>query len=231
MSSSSGGSRTGRPAAVSGAGHRRRLRERFLRGGLDALADHEAIELLLTYAIARRDVKPLAKTLLDRFGSVEKLLDASGAELAEVEGVGAASGVLILLIKSLCAKYLEQRARGVDLLDSPARVTDFIRMKLGGGRKETLMVIYLDSRHQLIAFDCYPGTVDRAAIFTREVVERALLRGASGVILAHNHPSGVCEPSPEDIALTRAVRQGLASLAIPLYDHLIVTPSACRRLD
>ncbi len=211
-------------------GHRQRLRERFLRAGLNGLQDYEALELLLTYAIPRQDVKPLAKLLLEEFGSVEKVLDASPAELLELPGVGATAATLIVLLKQLCAKYLEQKASAVDLLDSPAKVVNFLRMKLGGGKKETFMVLFLNAQNHLIAFDSFAGTVDRATVYSREVAERALLTRASAVIAAHNHPSGVCTPSPEDIKLTLRLKAALDSLGIKLLDHLIVTPSAHRSI-
>lgn len=211
-------------------GHRRRLRERFLRAGLEGLQDYEALELLLTYAIPRCDVKPVAKQLLERFGTIEKVLDAPPGDLLECAGLGPAAVTLVVLLKQLCSKYLEQKARDVDVLDSTSRVVDFLRMKLGGGRKETCMVLFLNSQNHLIAYETYPGTVDRASIYAREVAEKALLCRACGVILAHNHPSGVCEPSPADLHLTRKLKAALELLTIELYDHIIVTPSAFRSL-
>ncbi len=211
-------------------GHRRRLRERFLRAGLEGLQDYEALELLLTYAIPRCDVKPVAKQLLERFGTIEKVLDAPPGDLLECAGLGPAAVTLVVLLKQLCSKYLEQKARDVDVLDSTSRVVDFLRMKLGGGRKETCMVLFLNSQNHLIAYETYPGTVDRASIYAREVAEKALLCRACGVILAHNHPSGVCEPSPADLQLTRKLKAALELLTIELYDHIIVTPSAFRSL-
>lgn len=220
----------GQPANSGPAGHRQRLRERFLRAGLNGLQDYEALELLLAFAIPRRDVKPLAKQLLERFGTIEKVLDASPNDLLEFDGIGVNAAVLVLLLKQLCAKYLEQKARAVDVLDSTGRVVDFLRMKLGGGKKETFMVLFLNAQNHLIAYDTVSGTVDRAPVYAREVAEKALFSHASGVIVAHNHPSGVCDPSPEDIRLTRQLKFALDSLGIALYDHIVVTPSAYRSL-
>lgn len=216
--------------AGSVAGHRRRLRERFLRAGLVGLQDYEALELLLMFAIPRRDVKPLAKLLLERYGSVEKVLDAPPAEQLEIDGIGPHAATLIVLLKQLCTEYLEQKARSVDVLDSTGRVVDFLRMKLGGGRKETFMVLFLNTQNHLITYETYPGTVDRAPVYAREIAERALLARASGVIAAHNHPSGVCDPSPDDIRLTRSLAAALSPLGISLFDHIIVTPTAYRSL-
>lgn len=212
------------------AGHRQRLRERFARNGLGGLQEHEAVELLLSYAIMRRDVKPLAKALLRQYGSVEKLLDAPAAELVGQHGMGQSSALLFRLVRELCAKYLEQRARDVNVLDDPGSIEDFARMKLGGSSRETLMTIYLNARSHIIGYELTPGTVNRAAIYLRELVKQALLCNAVAVVLAHNHPSGICLPSPEDLKLTASVRIALATFGIRLVDHLIVTPAECRRL-
>ena len=208
------------------AGHRQRLRERFLRAGLPGLSDVETIELLLTFAIPRHDVKPLARELIDRFGSVGGVLDAPPAELLDINGIGQAAATMLVLLKQLCGKYLEQETRAVDLLDSGDKVIRYLRMKLGGGRKECFMVLYLNSQNHLLTTGIVQGTVDRAAVYAREVAEKCLLCRATGVIVAHNHPSGVCDPSPEDINLTRRLKTALASLNIALHDHIIVTASA-----
>ena len=214
-----------------GDGHRRRLRERFSRAGLDGLQDYEAVELLLSYAIPRRDVKPLAKALLLDFGSLEGLMDAPMSRLIDQHGMGPSSALLIRLMKEMCAKYLEQRARAADQLQSPRQTEEFVRMKLGGGSRETLMTIFLNAHNRIIGYDLSPGTVNHASIYVRELAKRALLCNATAVILAHNHPSGICMPSPEDLKLTRAVKEALATFGITLFDHLIVTPSACRRIN
>lgn len=158
------------------------------------------------------------------------MLDAPPSELLEIDGIGPHAATLIVLLKQLCAEYLEQKARSVDVLDSTGRVVDFLRMKLGGGRKETFMVLFLNTQNHLITYETYPGTVDRAPVYAREIAERALLARASGVIAAHNHPSGVCDPSPDDIRLTRSLAAALSPLGISLFDHIIVTPTAYRSL-
>lgn len=212
------------------AGHRQRLRERFLRAGLNGLQDYEALELLLTFAIPRQNVKPIAKQLLEKFGSVEKVLDAAPSDLLEIPGLGPAAVTLVVLLKQLCACYLEQKARAVDVLDSPQKLVNFLRMKLGGGKKETFMILFLDAQNQLINYQSIQGTVDRAAVYAREVAERALLSRASCVVAAHNHPSGICQPSMEDIQLTRRLHAALELLGIRLIDHFIITPTAHRSI-
>lgn len=208
----------------SNAGHRTRLRRRFLDRGLGALHDHEALELLLTYAIPRRDVKPIAKALIARFGSFAGVMDASEYDLTSTEGIGENAAGLILLVKAAGALYLEQHLRRQTLLDSPDICADFARMKLGAGGKETLLVLFLNRQHYLLHYTCIPGTVDAATVFPREILEMCLRYRATSVILAHNHPSGVCTPSDEDLRLTRILQTLLHAAGIDLVDHLLVTP-------
>ena len=209
-------------------GHRQRLRSRFLSRGIDSLQEYELIELLLTYAIPRRDVKPLAKTLVERFGDAPGVVGASASELLTVPGLGPGAATFLVFIRALLTRCLERKLREQKEINSSSEVGDFLRMKIGIGQKESLMVLYLYSRRRLIDYELYRGTVDRAAIYSREVVESALLRHACGVILAHNHPSGTCEPSEEDISLSRDLKATLARLGIELVDHVIVSPTECR---
>ena len=206
------------------SGHRSRLRRRFLDRGLGALQDYETLELLLTYAIPRRDVKPIAKALIQRFGSFTGVMDATEYDLMNTDGIGENAAGLILLMKAAGALYLEQRLRRQTLLDSPDICADFARMKLGAGGKETVLVLLLNRRHFLLHYACLEGTVDAAPIFPREVLEMCVRYRASAVILAHNHPSGVCTPSDEDLRMTRLLQMLLSAADIKLLDHLLVTP-------
>ena len=206
------------------AGHRSRLRRRFLDRGLGALYEHEALELLLTYAIPRRDVKGLAKELIARFGSFSKVLDASEYDLANIEGIGENAAALILLVKAAGALYLEQRLRQAPLLDNEEACADFARMKLGAGGKETMLVVMMNRQYRLLDYFCIPGTVDHATVFPREILEKCLQHRATTVLLAHNHPSGVCSPSDEDIRITLVIRDLLKGADIKLIDHLVVSP-------
>ena len=218
------------PDATSPAGHRLRLRRRFLKNGLGSLYDHEVLELLLTYAIPRRDVKPLAKTLIQRFGSLARVFDATEYELESVPGVGEHAAGLILLMKALGARYLERKLDRETILENQTAVVDFLRMKVGGSGKETMVVLYLDSRRRLLAYTCTPGTINRAPVFWREIMEQCIIHRATAIILAHNHPSGLCLPSPEDVALSRKIRDAAAASDIELLDHLLVTPAEFRSL-
>jgi DNA repair protein RadC len=204
-------------------GHRNRLRGKFQRAGPEALYDYELLELLLTYAIPRRDVKPLAKELIGRFGGLGGVLDASQRELESVSGMGPASATLVRLVKELCAAYLSEQIQGRDALSSPRAVVDFARAKLAGLPHEAFMVIYLNAKNEVLGHDIvHEGTVDRAVIYPRRVIESALARRAAALILVHNHPSGHPEPSAEDRSMTRAIHEAARAVDIRLLDHLIV---------
>ena len=210
------------------SGHRQRLHKRFARNGLEGLQDYEAVELLLTYAIPRKDVKPLAKMLLEHFQNISGLLHAPMNELLSVPGVGPRTAALILLMRELMIKSLEQDVREKPVINDRQDLCNFLRMKIGGEKKETLMIFYLDSCRHLLEYDICLGTVDHTAVYAREIIEHALICHACGIILAHNHPSGNCEPSAEDLHLTRHLRDTLARLGIELVDHVIVTRKGIR---
>ena len=211
-------------------GHRQRLRERFLKTRLNGFQDYEILELLLTFSIPRRDVKPIAREAIRHFGSLGNLLDAGGSELLDVPGLGPNSIILIKLMRDLADYYLEQPLRDCNVLENRNAVVRYMRSNLGGGSKETLLVLFLGSRNRLLDRQIYPGTVDRSAIYIREVAEHAVLCHAVGVVVAHNHPSGFCSPTPEDYEFTRALEEALRPLGIALYDHIVITHSAAASL-
>lgn len=204
-------------------GHRERLRERFRKGGPEGFHDYELLELLLTYGIPRRDVKPIAKKLIKRFGSLSGVLDASPNELEEVSGVGPISAILIRIVKELCSTYLEERMKSRDVLSSPQAVVDFVRMKLSGLPYEAFMVIYLNTKNEVLNWEVIQeGTIDRAVVFPRRIIEGALAQHASGLILVHNHPSGHHAPSEEDKSLTRSIVGAARTLDLRILDHLVI---------
>lgn len=204
-------------------GHRKRLLNRFLRDGGSSFYDYELLEMLLCYSIPRKDVKPIAKELLRRFGSLAGVFSAEKHELLSVGNIGENSAGLIALVRKLGEELLRGRLPGRDLLETPDQVADFVRLKIGGGRKETFMILYLDSHNGMIDYECHGGTVDRTTIYNRELAEKALACRAVNVIVAHNHPSGYCEPSPEDIRFTLSLQRSLNTLGIRLHDHIIVS--------
>ncbi|HEX5735770.1 MAG TPA: DNA repair protein RadC [Blastocatellia bacterium] len=203
--------------------HRKRLRERFHKAGSDALHDYEILELLLTYAIPRKDVKPIAKELIKRFGSLAGVLDATHVELEAVPDLGPNSATLIRLVKEVCGVYLAERMQRRDALSSPRAVMDFARMKLAGLPHEAFMIIYLNVKNEVIEQEVInEGTLDRAVVYPRRIIESALARHAASLILVHNHPSGHTEPSEEDKRLTRAIADAARTLDIRVVDHIVV---------
>jgi DNA repair protein RadC len=204
-------------------GHRRRLKEKFLAAGAGAFLEHEIVELLLTYAIPRRDVKPLAKDLLAAFGSLRGILDAETEELGAIAGVGLHSALLLKLIKEVGALYLKQTAREKTQLACTAELLDYCKTVLGGKKDEEFCVIYLNAQNQILEFETVQkGIVNQAVVYPRQVLESALRKKASAIILAHNHPSGHVRPSDADIRLTRTIQETAKVLDILVHDHIII---------
>ncbi|MBM4463395.1 MAG: DNA repair protein RadC [Chloroflexi bacterium] len=204
-------------------GHRKRLRDRFRKAGGEGLRDYEMLELLLGYAVPRRDVKPLAKQLITRFGSLAGVLDASFEELQGAAGLSPTSATLIKLVKEIGVAQLAERMKHRDLLRSPQSVVDFARLKLAGYPHEAFMAIYMNTKNEVIDYEMlHEGTVDRAIIYPRRIVEAALSHHAAALLLVHNHPSGHTEPSEEDKDVTRTVIQAAGTVDIRVLDHVIV---------
>lgn len=209
-------------------GHRQRLRERFQKSGFDGFGDYEVVELLLTLAIPRSDVKQPAKALIARFGNLQGILDAPIEELQAVKGIGAVTPVALKIIKTAATLYLQQSGEGQDSLVDPTRLTDFWRMRIGALQNEVFQVAYLDSGYRLMrdgVETLEEGTVDRASVYPRRVIESALKRGAAALVLAHNHPNGHTTPSEQDKVLTRAIVLAAETVGVKIVDHLIVSVS------
>jgi DNA repair protein RadC len=211
-------------------GHRQRLRERFQKSGVDGLADYEVVELLLTLAIPRSDVKQPAKALISRFGNLRGILDATTDELRAVKGIGSVAPVALKIIKAAAALYLQQNGEGHDSLADPSRLAEFWRMRIGGLQNEVFEIAYLDSGYRLLregVETLEEGTIDRAAVYPRRVIESALRRRAAALVLAHNHPNGHVNPSEQDKLLTRAITLAAESVSVKIVDHLIVSTNEC----
>lgn len=207
-------------------GHRQRLRDRFLKSGLEGFADYEVVELLLTLAIPRSDVKQPAKALTARFGNLRGILDAGLEELQGVAGIGRVTPVALQIIRAAATLYLQQCSEGEDTLADPDRLASFWRMRIGSLTNETFEVAYLDSAYRLLrdgVETLEEGTVDRAAVYPRRVIEAALKRGAFGIVLAHNHPNGTLAPTDQDKLLTRAIVLAAETVDLRVIDHLIVS--------
>jgi len=204
-------------------GHRKRLRERFQKSGVEGMQDYEILELLLTYAIPRRDIKPYAKELIKRFGGLSGVLDASQKELETVLHIGPISSTLIRLVKEMCGTYLAEKMKEKDVLSSPQAVLDFARVKMAGLPHEAFMVIFLNTKNKVLDYKIIQeGTVDRTVIYPRRIIEEALSCHSAGLILVHNHPSGDSEPSPEDKQLTRSIAEAARTVDLRVLDHIIV---------
>lgn len=206
--------------------HRKRLRERFLKHGLEGFADYEVVELLLTLAIPRSDVKQPAKALISRFGNLRGVLDAPIEELRDVPGIGSVTPVALQIIRAAATLYLQQGSEGQNSLADPDRLAAVWRMRIGALPNEVFEVGYLDSAYRLLrdGIDTLEeGTIDRAAVYPRRVIEAALRRGAFGVVLAHNHPNGAVTPSEQDKLLTRAIMLAAETVSLRIIDHLIVS--------
>ena len=204
-------------------GHRQRLKQKFTAAGIDAFHEHEVLELLLTYGIPRRDVKPPAKELLRAFGTLKGVVDAEIGDLAKVRGIGEHSAILVKLVKEVSALYLKQKAKQKSQVTCTAELLDFCRTVMGGKRDEEFCIIYLDAQNQIIEFETVQkGVVNQAVVYPRQVLESALKKKASAIILAHNHPSGHVRPSDADIRLTRTIRDTAKVLDILVHDHIII---------
>src|SRR5580700_6781604 len=204
-------------------GHRERLRGRFREAGADALSDYELLELLLFRALPRRDVKPLAKMLLEKFGSFAEVIAAPEARLAEVKGLGDASVTELKVIQAAASRLLRGAVKKRPVLSSWSTVLDYCRTAQAFADREQFRVLFLDKRNQLIADETQQvGTVDHTPVYPREVVKRALELSATAIILVHNHPGGDPTPSRADIDMTRRIIEIARGLGIEVHDHIIV---------
>ncbi|MCX7321960.1 MAG: DNA repair protein RadC [Hyphomicrobiales bacterium] len=204
-------------------GHRDRLRARFRSAGAEALSDYELLELVLFRALPRRDVKPLAKALIQAFGSFAETVHAPDARLREVGGLGEAAITEIKLIAAASSRVAKGQLKQRTVLSSWATVIDYCRTAMAFADKEQFRIIFLDKRNQLIADEVQQvGTVDHTPVYPREVVKRALELSATAIIMVHNHPSGDPTPSQADIQMTKAVIEVSKPLGISVHDHIIV---------
>jgi len=204
-------------------GHRQRLRDKFRASGLDAFMDHEVLEFLLTYAIPRRDTKPIAWEMIKKFGSLSAALDAKPHELAEVEGLGEEAALYVTFLRALLRRYFFDEIKQRETIKSPEDVVQYCRASLEGEKDEIFEVIYLTTRNSVIGTEqVSSGTIDRTSVSPRRVVENALKARAAALIFVHNHPSGNPYPSKEDICLTEELMRAANTLGLSVHDHLIV---------
>ncbi len=204
-------------------GHRERLRERFRRGGSSALNDYEFLELILFRAMPRRDVKPIAKALLARFGSFAEVLAARPERLDEIAGLGEAAVTELKIVEAAARRLAQSAIEKRRNLGSSSAVLDYCRTAMAYIDHEEFRILFLDKKNQLIADEVQGvGTVDHAPVYPREVMRRSLELGATALILVHNHPSGDPSPSTADIAMTVQIVSLGKALGIVVHDHLII---------
>ena len=204
-------------------GHRERLKARFRESGGDALPDYELLELVLFRAVPRRDVKPLAKALIKRFGSFAEVVGAPRERLVEIKGVGESVAADLALIAA-CARRM---ARGAvarrETLGSWSAVIEYCRAAMAFEPREEFRVLFLDKRNSLIADEVQGrGTIDHVPVYSREILRRALELGAAGIVLVHNHPSGDPSPSAADVKMTREIVSLAGAMGVAVHDHIIV---------
>ncbi|VAW01698.1 UPF0758 family protein [hydrothermal vent metagenome] len=204
-------------------GHRARLRSRFEQSGADALADYEMLELLLFRSIPRRDVKALAKTLIETFGDFAGVLGAESERLQEISGISQAVALDLKLVMAASLRAQRIGLQQNEVLSSWSALNDYCRARLAHETREQFRILFLNKKNHLIADEKQnQGTVDHTPVYPREVMRRALELGASAVILVHNHPSGDPTPSKADIEMTRQVVSAGKALSIRVHDHIIV---------
>lgn len=203
-------------------GHRARLKERFTTSP-GSLADYELLELLLFMAIPRRDVKPLAKTLLKQFGGIENVFAASIEQLTEIDGVTESAAIALKSVEAVAKRMMQASVMKQPVLSSWPRLIDYCTACMAREKVEQFRVLYMNRKNMLIADEVHQtGTVDQSAVFPREIVARALGVGATAVILVHNHPSGDPSPSDADVTLTHELIRAFDPLGIVVHDHLII---------
>ncbi len=210
-------------SAVGASGHRSRMRQRLLKAGPDALADHEMLEMVLFLALPRRDTKPIGRALLARFGSFGGVIGAPVAELSTIEDLGEAGIAALKLVHGAALRLLKQQATETPVIASWDRLMEYLTASMVHERIEQFRVLFLDTRNRLIADEVQSrGSINHTPAYPREVVRRALELHATAVILAHNHPSGEPTPSREDIVMTADIAKAAATMGITLHDHIII---------
>jgi DNA repair protein RadC len=209
-----------------GAGHRERLRQRFLTAGLDGFLDYEVIELLLTLGTPRKDCKDAAKAALARFKTFQGVLEASVEELREIPGIGPNNSFGIRLAKALSERYLAKKVIGKDVVANSRELFNYLNTSIRDKTRECFMVVFLDSKNRVIALETLSeGTLTASSVYPREVIKAALQHHAAALIFAHNHPSGEPRPSAEDLAITRQLVFAGRIMGITVHEHLIIGDS------
>ncbi len=211
------------PSSGASKGHRKRLREKFIRSGLKGFHDYEVIELLLSLGTPRKDCKQPAKEAIRRFKTLRGVLSASGEELQQIEGIGPHSAFGIKLIQEVAREFLKEQIADKPIYKSAKEIFDYLYHSMRDLKKEVFKVIYLSSQNQIIdTADLFEGTLNSSSISPREVMESAIKYSAASLIFVHNHPSGTAEPSGSDKAVTRDLVYAGNIMQIRVLDHIII---------
>lgn len=203
--------------------HRERLKERFKRDSFAGFYENEIVELVLTYAAPRKDVREVAERLLTRFKGLRGIFEATREELCKVSGMGENAAVLIRLIKDVAGVYLKERMMGKDVIRDPGDVLDYLKMTLSGARVEKFLAVYLNSKNEILSLETlHEGTINQTVVYPRKVIEKAFEHNAHSVIFVHNHPSGDATPSNLDRQLTGMLARAAHAVGLVVHDHLII---------
>jgi DNA repair protein RadC len=203
-------------------GHKKRIRERYRKDGLNGFHSYEVLELILSYSLVRKDTKRIAKDLIEKFGSLTDVFNAPFRVLKEVEGVGERTAVLLKLFKDTGDFHLKENIIGSKKISSPRDVYDYLNFHYKGKFKEEFIVIYLDTAHKVIDITpLFTGTIDKSAVYIRELIKEVLDLKSAALILAHNHPSGNINPSEGDIRVSKKIKKALSYIDVELIDHVI----------
>ncbi len=207
-------------------GHRERLRNKLIESGENSLADYELLELLLTIIIPRRDVKPLAKELISKFGSFANVINADITELKQIKGIGDTASIAFKIIKSSITRTLKNKVEKDTIISNWPELINYCKSSIGNKKTEEFHVLYLNTKSRLIKDETHStGTINSSSVYPREILKRVLELGASSIIIVHNHPTGDTAPSNADINITKKIKEILKTIDVPLHDHLIVGKS------
>lgn len=207
----------------SSAGHRKRLREKFLEAGLYGFLDYEVVELLLTLGTPRKDCKQAAKDAIGEFKNLKGVLDADKAELATIKGIGLSNSIGLILFKAILERYLKQGLTPKIILNSSKLVAEYLQARIGSKKEEHFVILYFDTRNKLINEEISVGTLNASLVHPREVFKKAIKENVAQIIIAHNHPSGDPKPSKEDISTTKRLVEAGKLVGISVIDHIIIT--------
>jgi DNA repair protein RadC len=206
-----------------GAGHRQRLRDKFLDKGIDAFTDAEILELLLSFGTPRQDCKERARAAIKEFGSLAAVLEAPASKLIQIKGIGTNNVFAVKFVHETARKFLKSRPLGKNYLNCAAEVVDYLRHSMSMKDKEVFSVVFLDVKHGVIdILELFQGTLTASAVYPREVIKAALDRNAAAMVFAHNHPSGNPEPSEADHSITRRLALAASAVDMSVLDHIII---------